>query len=433
MLKKLAFHIKLILLSFLVVVSFSNNLFASDSNITYSEIDSIKYVEFKGKVIDGRTKKVLVYATLSVNNSNISTITNNEGSFVLKVPTEFIKNDVIISFLGYKKLFLNLQFFKKENTVITLEPTIEELSEVTIYSKDPNELIKEVLKKRSQNYFDKPMLMTSFYRETIKKRRTYASLSEAVVEVHKQPYTSSKTDIIKLFKSRKKTNYNKLDTIALKLRGGPFSNLYLDFMKTPRSLFTDDMFNNYTFSYDASTKISNKVIYVVNFKQKSNVTEPLYYGKLYIDAESLAIKSATFNLNLEDQAKASRIFVHKKPRNVSVIPTEASYYIDYREENGKWYYGYSKIELSFKVKWAKKLFSSTYNTTIEMATTDWKINPETNKILSKDRMRPSVIMSEEASGFSDPDFWGAYNLIEPEKSIESAINKIKRQLKRVNN
>ena len=34
----------------------------------------------------------------------------------------------------------------------------------------------------------------------------------------------------------------------------------------------------------------------------------------------------------------------------------------------------------------------------------------------------------KASGFSDPNFWGAYNIIEPEKSIESAIKKISKQL-----
>ncbi|HLT52097.1 MAG TPA: hypothetical protein VKZ93_09060, partial [Arenibacter sp.] len=48
----------------------------------------------------------------------------------------------------------------------------------------------------------------------------------------------------------------------------------------------------------------------------------------------------------------------------------------------------------------------------------------------KDRLKTSVILGDEAIGFSDPDFWGEYNIIEPEKSIESAIKKIQRQLKR---
>ena len=40
-------------------------------------------------------------------------------------------------------------------------------------------------------------------------------------------------------------------------------------------------------------------------------------------------------------------------------------------------------------------------------------------------------MSDEASGFSDPEFWGEYNVIEPEKPIESAIKKIQKQLEKI--
>jgi uncharacterized protein (DUF433 family) len=65
-----------------------------------------------------------------------------------------------------------------------------------------------------------------------------------------------------------------------------------------------------------------------------------------------------------------------------------------------------------------------------MAITDLEIQ-DTNlaKIRGK-LIRPTTILSEKASGFSDPRFWGAYNIIEPEKSIESAIKKIQKQLKR---
>ncbi|MBT8315866.1 MAG: carboxypeptidase-like regulatory domain-containing protein, partial [Maribacter sp.] len=48
----------------------------------------------------------------------------------------------------------------------------------------------------------------------------------------------------------------------------------------------------------------------------------------------------------------------------------------------------------------------------------------------KERMKSSIILGDEAIGFADSDFWGEYNIIEPEKSIESAIKKIRRQLKR---
>ena len=65
-----------------------------------------------------------------------------------------------------------------------------------------------------------------------------------------------------------------------------------------------------------------------------------------------------------------------------------------------------------------------------MAVTDWEVNSTGEKIKNKDKLRPSVIITDAISGFSDPNFWGEYNIIEPEKSIESAIKKIQRQLRR---
>jgi hypothetical protein len=68
-----------------------------------------------------------------------------------------------------------------------------------------------------------------------------------------------------------------------------------------------------------------------------------------------------------------------------------------------------------------------------MAITDWETtNPSDNKDFIKDRLRPSIIIADAVSGFSDPDFWGAYNLIEPDKSIEIAIEKIRKRLEHDN-
>jgi hypothetical protein len=168
----------------------------------------------------------------------------------------------------------------------------------------------------------------------------------------------------------------------------------------------------------------------VKFKQKEDNGVPLYYGKLYIDSETLALTNAVYGLNVSNRELSSRIYVRKKPRKAEVYPTEAKYRVNYRTTNGKWHYAYSNISLTFKVNWKGKLFNNTYTLSSEMAITDWEIyDTKLAKIRSK-LIRPSTILSEKASGFSDPRFWGAYNIIEPEKSIESAIKKIQKQLKR---
>ena len=65
-----------------------------------------------------------------------------------------------------------------------------------------------------------------------------------------------------------------------------------------------------------------------------------------------------------------------------------------------------------------------------MAVTDWEPFTGGKAPKSKERIRSSIILSDATDGFADPEFWGAYNIIEPDKSIESAIRKIQRQIKR---
>jgi hypothetical protein len=234
---------------------------------------------------------------------------------------------------------------------------------------------------------------------------------------------------MKLNKARKSTDYKLLDTLAFKLQGGPFSTLYLDVMKYPEYIFNNETIDDYTYTFDQPTTVNDKLVYVVNFKRKPDDNPLYYYGKLYIDANALALTSATYALNIEDRKKAADFFVRKKPNDVITYPTEASYTVNYQEKDGKWYYSYGSVNLTFKVNKKRKLFNSEYSISSEMAITDWETtNPSDNKDLLKDRLRPSIIIADAVSGFSDPDFWGAYNLIEPDKSIETAIEKIRKKL-----
>ena len=55
---------------------------------------------------------------------------------------------------------------------------------------------------------------------------------------------------MKLFKARKSTDYSKLDTVALKLQGGPFNTLYVDIMKYPEFIFIEGKVDEYEFKFE---------------------------------------------------------------------------------------------------------------------------------------------------------------------------------------
>ena len=139
----------------------------------------------------------------------------------------------------------------------------------------------------------------------------------------------------------------------------------------------------------------------------------------------MALTNAVFRLNVENRELSSEMYIRKKPRQVDVYPTEATYRVNYRTQNGKWHYAYSNILLTFKVNWKGKLFNSIYTLSSEMAITDWRISKPTLLKNKENMLKPTTILADETSGFKDPAFWGEYNIIEPEKSIEAAIEKIK--------
>ena len=389
-------------------------------------VDSSSFDQFKGSILDSKTKYELIYASISVAGTSISTISNSEGKFTIKVPKDKENASLIISFLGYKNKVVSIKDLKSEKNIIYLEPSSTVLEEVFVKLRDVKTIFAGVLNNRSQNYGDDPLQMTGFYRETIKKRRTYVSLSESIVKIQKQPFSDVTQDQINLFKGRKNADYTKLDTLNFKLQGGPYSALYIDLVKNPANIFSEDAFELYDFNLEDVTQINGNQVYVLAFKQKPSYENPLYFGKLFIDAKSLAIVSATFALNVEDKVKAGRLFTRKKPAGVDLYPTEVRYQVNYREQNGKWIFDYSRADLTFKLNWDKRIFNTVYTTTVEMAVTDWK-KQELGESQNTQKLNSTVIMSDKVSSLSDPDFWGAYNIIEPEKSIEAAIRKIQRK------
>lgn len=392
----------------------------------YNMTDSSSYKQFKGSILDSKTRDELIFASIIVSGTTISTISNSEGNFSIKIPTEKQNSSLIISFLGYKNKVVPIKELKPEKNVLYLEPSNTILEEVLVKVTDAKAIFLAVLNNRLQNYGDDPIQMTGFYRETIRKRRSYVSLSESIVNIQKQPFSKGSQDQVNLFKGRKNADYSKLDTVNFKLQGGPFSALYLDLIKYPSFIFSENAFELYDFSLEDITQINDQQVLVLAFKQKPTNENPLYYGKMFIDVKSLAVISATFQLNVADKIKAGLQFTRKKPAGLDVYPTEVRYQINYRQQNGQWIFAYSRGDLTFKLNWDKRIFNTIYSTTFEMAVTDWE-KQDIKENQNTQRLTSYVILSDKVSSLADPDFWGEYNIIEPEKSIESAIRKIQRK------
>lgn len=382
---------------------------------------------FRGVVIDSKSKENLAFATIAVENSNVATVSNSNGEFLIKIPNAYLDRDLIISYIGYGRRSIPIKELRNENNRIQLDLTTVNLVEISVFPSDPNLLMRMVMGRREANYKDIPIEMTSFYRESIKRGRSYVSLTEAVLDIYKHPYTIPREDLVRLVLGRKSTDYSRLDTLVFKLQGGPYSALMLNIMKDPYVLFNAEMIQYYDFQISNITWVNDRLVYVIDFAQKPYIEDPLFYGKLYVDSETLAVTSAAFNMNLSDRNAAASIFIRRKPAGAVVYPTQASYLVNYREHDGRWYFSYSRAQVAFRVNWNRRLFNTNFAATMELAVTDWQQTDE-GPYRASDRLRMNVIMEEAVTGFSNDDFWGDYNVIEPEQSIESVVRRIQRQL-----
>lgn len=386
---------------------------------------------FKGKVIDSETGAPLVFVSVAVKETNVATVTNIDGEFSIKVYKTQVSRNLEVSFLGYSNKIVPLDELREDGyrNVIELTPAPIPIKEIIVKPIDPEHIVRNAIGRIGRNYSNEANLMTAFYRETIRKNRTYVSIGEAVVEIFKAPYANDiRFDGARIYKGRKGSDVERMDTVLFKLQGGPVTMLQLDLAKNTESILTMDAMQYYDYSLTTVIEIDGMPHYVISFKQKPHVDMPLFMGYLYIATDSYALTEAEFGFNLEDKAAASSIFIKKKPLGMEVTPEIASYRTKYREQDGKWYFAYSRAEVKFKVNWKRKLFNTFYTTMSEMAITD-RTNEEVIKFAGKEKLKYSDVFSEKVSAFTDPAFWGDYNVIEPDQSIESAIRRLSRKLK----
>jgi hypothetical protein len=328
-----------------------------------------------------------------------------------------------ISHLGYKTTTFSIAAAMGEEKTYYLEVQAVQLKEVPVVPYDARGMVEMAFRNILKNYSDVPNRMTGFYRESVQQRKDYLSVSEAVVEIYKAPYTSIQYDQVRIYKGRKAANVKKADTLMVTLQGGPNVALLLDVVKNTDLSIALDTLDNYRFEFSGMVNIDDELHWIIAFAPDVVKDDPLYIGKLYISQEDVAITRAEFSLDLRDAEKASNFFVRKKPAGLIFTPTSTAYLVTYKKEEGKNYLNYVRVDIKFRCDWKRKLFKNFYSIMTELAITD-RSEENVSKFPGQEVFRSSMVFAEKVEDFTDDDFWGEHNIIDPEESIESAIKKL---------
>ena len=393
-------------------------------------------VSVSGLVVDSESSRPISAASVNLDGTNISIITNTEGKFTLKMPVnQATGGNIVISHLGYVINVTPVSAFPADEDkylTIRLTPMSLELDPAIIRAVDPLVLFRTAYSRVKENYPAERVGMTTFYREMIRKDNSkYLVLNEAIVDVDKSSYTGFGGDRAAIYKGRGSVNVSPSDTLFIKFQGGITTALDIDLVKNPflgLDLYT--ACDSYQFELGEMANIDDTPFYTLVFTPRKREFEYMYSGKLYIDMESYAFARVEFQINLSDYTKedAAKLFIVSTPARTRFTMDHASYTVNYKKSGDKWYFDYSKTDLGFYARKTRSLFRHYYGITSEMAVTDHK--DEALIIEGQKRVRTNAILTDDIQAYEDPDFWEDYNIIQPEQSIQNAIQRIIRQLNR---
>lgn len=384
-------------------------------------------ITISGIVKDQKSKKKLEYVNISVQGTNIGTVSNSDGEFTLKIPVRYKSDNLLFTHLGYNNHLHPIGGKSIENETFMLTSDSQVLDEVVIRSGDPLAIVREAVKKIDLNYTNSPTILSGFYRETIQKGKRYIDISEAVMNIYKTSYSqNTDNDGVQIYKGRRLLSPKPSDTLSVKLQGGPNLAIYGDIVKQPYPLLDEESLPLYMFKMEDPVTINERPHYTIRFTPQAIAEIPLYTGNIYIDQQNLTISRVEYSLSMDNRDKVTRIILKKKPPRLRFKPNEVSFVVTYKTLDGRSRINYIRNQIRFNCDWKRRLFSTSYTVISELVVTDSK-PLDMKKAPSKEFFKQNQTLSDKISNFSDQNFWEAYNIIEPTESLESAVVKLKKQ------
>lgn len=385
-------------------------------------------ITVNGTVKDRNNHRTLEYVNVSVPGTHVGTITNSDGVFTLKIRKT--KNPLFIEFshLGYRTQRVAIKEESEGERTFLLTPNSVVLEEIIVSPVDARKIVALAMQKVGENYNNLPALHTGFYRETAQKRKKYITISEAVTEIYKSPYSKDVSkDRVRIMKGRKLVSPKESDTLAVKLEGGPTLAVSMDLAKNPGVVLDPEFQIYYQYQFVDYVTIDDRTHYVIRFEPRVKLEIPLYNGTLYIERENLTLSRMEFNLDMRDKAQVTQLILRRRPPGLKFRPVNMSYLVTYRQQGGRAYLNYLRTEIKFKCDWKKRLFATNYTIVSEMVMTDRTDNPPAG-IPHKEAFRSSQVLSDKVMNFYDEKFWEEYNIIEPTESLEYAVKRLKRAI-----
>lgn len=356
-----------------------------------------------------------------------STMTNNDGSFSLRIPAG-TKDSLKISYIGYSTLLIALSELK-DGMVISLKPIINQLNAVQITAISADQLVRKAIYNIPNNYPQVPFEANGFYREVARLDSNYLSFAEAGMLILNQGYGEKKLkDRLSILKERNLKYVGERSVnnpFGSALKGVPYIVLNNDIVKYPGAIFGKKFIDKYDYKITASTMVDGEEAYLISFDQKDAVKAALYEGELVILKDSFAIASLDFRLS----TKGRKYAVPDIPFLQRPLLSLMGYHFEKKNEqlslryykiSGKWYPYFYRISTSHQVRARRQNIYGELSINAELFIS--KINRFPKMYGQRPKEMPDDYSFQQLVSSYNDDYWKAFDDIKPEHALKALLD-----------
>jgi len=272
-----------------------------------------------GVVKNKENDEPLPFASITLLNYAIGTISNEEGEFDFYIPKSKRNDTISVSFIGFNTYLIPVKDIKSPME-IKLDPATNLLDEVIVSRLSPLDYIKKALENLEENYPQDPYQTIAYYREKFIENDAIIKREEAVFKTYYPKLVDSVKNQHQLLLYRPADNPQKImfmrDWIDKKQAketkkaikrgedvdedfdlerdmnmGGPETIINLADLRndTKGNFLNPKHFKKYEYSFGEETSLNGETLVTINFKAKRKIDYIKDQGKILISKENYAI------------------------------------------------------------------------------------------------------------------------------------------------
>lgn len=317
---------------------------------------------YTGVIKDISTNEPIPSVSVTLLNSNIGTISNEEGNFRITVPTD--SKTVNLSHLSYKPYTIELEKMASMPELF-LEPSAFDLEEVMILDKPADKVLADVI-AASKNKLDKSLVLHTYYREFGKVNGVFNNFSDGLLDYYIKKKNGSADLYVKQSRAYQpkeidedqKSAYDAIPVFDVR---DAVSNAY-NFKRLSKLLDT----KKYDFEIKTKSGKNGQTIAVAIITPKAEINEALLEGTVSYDLKT--------NLILEIDLK--RAPDHQQYiKEMNLLLFRVTFLDEYRKssfktEGNQYIMTYNQNRVTIRIK--TKKINDTFELYSDIMTMDYK-------------------------------------------------------------